>query len=80
MNRLCRGEYFENSLAEGGKIVRATAAHEMSIDNDRGILKQSTRVDEIIFDPWRTGDADIAINVGGNRDPAPMANRRDEFS
>src|SRR6478672_1117192 len=68
------GHDLQNTTAEVGQVVWFAAADEMAVDNDGGIFPHGTGVDQIVLDAGRAGDADAAVDTGGDGNPATVAN------
>jgi len=60
-----------------GQIVGFAARDKMPIDDHRGIDPQSSGVDKIIFDTERSGRPHPPIDICRDRQPTPVADRRD---
>ncbi|TWU11037.1 hypothetical protein Poly21_49440 [Allorhodopirellula heiligendammensis] len=52
----------------------------MAIDNHGSILEDRPSIHQIILDPRRACDADASIDTCRDRDPPPVADRRDRFA
>jgi hypothetical protein len=61
---ICSNEEGDEGSAEIWQIVRASTGYMIAVDDDRSILPFSTGVDKVIFDAWRPGDPNAAINTG----------------
>ena len=74
-----RSDPIDHGFGKPGQIVRFAARDKVPIDDHRGIDPQSPGVDQIIFDTERSGRPHPPIDICGDRQPTPMADRRDAF-
>src|SRR5205085_9972320 len=79
-NSFCSSHHLQNATAKVGQVVGFAAADEMAVDHDGGIFPHRAGVDQIVLDAGRAGDANAAINAGGDRNPAAVADGGDEFA
>ena len=74
-----RSDPIDHGFGKPGQIVGLAARDKVPIDDHRGIDPQSPGVDKIIFDTERSGRPHPPVDICRDRQPTPMADRRDAF-
>ena len=75
LHRDAGGEQIDDGRHERREISGFSAGDEMAIDDHGSVRPEGPSIDEIILDARAARHADAAVDAGGDRDPAAVADR-----
>jgi MFS family permease len=73
-------QHREHPFAELRQVIRPAAADMVAIDHNGSVFPKAARVNKIILDAGRAGDANAAVDVGRNGYPTAVTDSGDQFA